>query len=315
MAERKGKTVGGVFVNNNLVTVWTAFILFQVIFAPPVSANSDEPPILSHHQDIVWKVSKKNISCSASTKLSSNIDETDNGLIISKAGLSGTFHLTVVSSSFSLETFKWGYYNPDAVLLLQSANEKLDSTFRSLSVYRMNRDIVPGIGGEFAQDDLDFFNSHPTLNVFLGEQFIAQLDRLQILEAVRKLDGCYSELLREWSIDRNELAKIKTFAIPEKSPSRWVHPVDFAFMTEGKSVDSRVTMKFNINADGKVDDCQVMEAGNLKYLPRTVCKRFQNRARYSAAKDLEGNNISSPTIITVRLTTNPNNNEIPNFGE
>ncbi|HWW64438.1 MAG TPA: TonB family protein [Sphingomonadaceae bacterium] len=78
------------------------------------------------------------------------------------------------------------------------------------------------------------------------------------------------------------------------NPGTWVTPDDYPSRALREGVEGVTTINFDINADGRVENCRVTASSGSSELDDATCRNFTRRARYRPAEDAAGNKVPQP---------------------
>lgn len=102
--------------------------------------------------------------------------------------------------------------------------------------------------------------------------------------ALAALDNCEDQLLDSWGVDAAQRALI---AKPPVREGDDVTPDDYPAAALRVHAQGRVIVRYHVNIDGKVDDCQVVDSSGNRALDETTCD-VMARIRYAPALDVHG---------------------------
>lgn len=84
---------------------------------------------------------------------------------------------------------------------------------------------------------------------------------------------------------------ISKAAAARGSPSSWVTDADYPAAASRANESGSVGIAFEINSQGRVENCSVTTSSGSSILDRTTCQLVTRRGRYSPALDAAGNAI------------------------
>jgi protein TonB len=83
-------------------------------------------------------------------------------------------------------------------------------------------------------------------------------------------------------------------------PSQWITNDDYPPSALRDGREGRTAIAWDINAQGKVENCRVTSSSGSPDLDETACRLIVRRGRYSPAKDTNGQPMRSTASRTVR---------------
>jgi TonB family protein len=102
---------------------------------------------------------------------------------------------------------------------------------------------------------------------------------------------CEEDLVKEWKIDPAELAN--GFAAPAGDPRTWIKAADYPAEARAARKEGEGALLLRIEADGKVEQCRVIESTGTPQLDEAACALVKKRASYTAAKNGNGETAAS----------------------
>jgi periplasmic protein TonB len=81
---------------------------------------------------------------------------------------------------------------------------------------------------------------------------------------------------------------ISKAAAAKGNPASWVTNDDYPAAALRNEEQGSVGISFNINAEGRVENCQVTSSSGSRTLDDTTCRLVSRRGRYSPALDASG---------------------------
>lgn len=126
-----------------------------------------------------------------------------------------------------------------------------------------------------------------------------QLGGLQKPFAV--MDQCIDGLVRSWGVDPEVEKQLKMRARPASDPGQWIKTSDYPIDMVRAGQPAVVQMRLDIDAEGKVFGCHILETTRPKEFDDAVCKSLSKRASFSPAIDANGNPVVSYWARTVRF--------------
>jgi protein TonB len=91
-------------------------------------------------------------------------------------------------------------------------------------------------------------------------------------------------------------------AMPTGNPGGWVTTDDYPPAAARAGLEGRTGFRLDIGSDGRATACTVVSSSGSNELDRTACRLLQRRARFTPAKDVEGQAITSHYSGTVVWT-------------
>jgi protein TonB len=81
-------------------------------------------------------------------------------------------------------------------------------------------------------------------------------------------------------------------ATPRGNSNAWVTTDDYPQRALREEKEGVTTIRFDINAEGRVENCRVGESSGTPDLDDAACRNYTRRARYTPAQDAAGNKIA-----------------------
>lgn len=78
---------------------------------------------------------------------------------------------------------------------------------------------------------------------------------------------------------------------PKTSPGNWVTPNDYPSTSLSRKEFGIVVFRLDVDGQGKVTDCHILVSSGFWLLDQRTCSVLMKRARFSGARDSEGNPI------------------------
>lgn len=81
-------------------------------------------------------------------------------------------------------------------------------------------------------------------------------------------------------------------ARPRNNPANWVTQSDYRSIWINREYTGLAKFKLTVSASGKVENCEITGSTGYAALDKATCKLVQKRARFNAASDANGKNVS-----------------------
>lgn len=89
---------------------------------------------------------------------------------------------------------------------------------------------------------------------------------------------------------------ISKAAAPRGNPASWVTPDDYPPAARRANETGSVGVTFNINAQGRIENCRVTSSSNSRTLDNATCTLVTRRGRYSPALNAAGDPVPGGTV-------------------
>jgi protein TonB len=94
-------------------------------------------------------------------------------------------------------------------------------------------------------------------------------------------------------IDLAKVAMVKTPAKPIGDTREWISYTDYPASAVAANLQGTSTIVWTIGVDGRVGKCSTVHSAGAKILDDAACHALKRRARYTPAKDAQGQPIES----------------------
>ena len=116
-------------------------------------------------------------------------------------------------------------------------------------------------------------------------------------KALGVLEGCIKNLRKGYQIDQTLLDRV---VIEPKKIEAIFKSSDYPFQALRIEAQGDVGALLWIGVDGRVADCIIVELSGVESLDAATCPLLQQRARYEAARDGQGNKMGAPVYYPFR---------------
>jgi TonB family protein len=130
------------------------------------------------------------------------------------------------------------------------------------------------------------------LEIAAGGKTIASIMPTDLSAALAALDTCEDQLLNRWGIDAAQRAMVATAPVRKGDD---VMPDDYPAAALRVHAQGRVIVRYRVDVDGKVEDCQVIDSSGNRALDDGTCDAMA-RIHYSSALDAHGKPIAVQQI-------------------
>lgn len=172
-----------------------------------------------------------------------------------------------------------------------------------------------GLGG-IGPDDRSSRSIHVSINAPEFPQQLSGTSRLTVSHAsfgsvqhevrsagaaVQALQRCEQNKMREWSIDPDQFASLRSPPIPLSPTYQWFSTDDYPGIAAIYRVGGLVIAKVDIGEDGRVKGCTVVNKQAVTEFHAAVCRALTKRGRFKPAIGAAGEPVSAPYIVQVRF--------------
>lgn len=134
----------------------------------------------------------------------------------------------------------------------------------------------------------------------IGKRVVGRIKPVGMRKGIAALDQCGVGLLREWGVDLDARAKLRTMPVPSTPPYTWIKNEDFPMSEVQNGTRGVTTTRFIVGVDGAVHDCGIMVSSGSKVLDDTACRLLTAHGRYSPAIGEDGNPVGVALIQTIQ---------------
>ncbi|WP_082665295.1 energy transducer TonB [Sphingopyxis sp. H115] len=113
------------------------------------------------------------------------------------------------------------------------------------------------------------------------------------VEAVRALEACEDDLMKNWGVDASQFRALLTTPQPVGQFGRWVTNDDITRDDVANRREGNVTFLLRVDATGKVTGCRPIESSGHAILDTRTCVLLLKRASFKPARDAAGQNVPS----------------------
>jgi hypothetical protein len=118
------------------------------------------------------------------------------------------------------------------------------------------------------------------------------LDTGSLGEAIKALDECSRDSLRDWGVDPDLEDKIVR-SVWAPNPSGWFSPLDYPREMLVQRRESVVKVRALVDATGKVTKCTTISHFKEPEFDRITCERFMAKAHFEPAELADGTKVPS----------------------
>lgn len=113
--------------------------------------------------------------------------------------------------------------------------------------------------------------------------------------------ACTDELLTHWGIDVARHARRTEDAMPASDPGRWIKSSDYPRDLVAQGRQAIVHFRMTIGTDGKPSACHIQRTTRSPKFDDAVCKAMMQRAKFTPARDEQGEPMVSYFRSSVRF--------------
>lgn len=144
-----------------------------------------------------------------------------------------------------------------------------------------------------------------TAEVRDGTRPLARLMLDQFGPAMAALRTCQRNLWQHRGFDVDTLARVHVQAEPDGSPARWVTTDDLPRAFYGMPNPLTVAAWLHLGVDGRPTRCDIGQSSGEELLDLQTCRLFMARARFTPARDSEGQPVATIVQHRVRWQSPP----------
>ena len=105
----------------------------------------------------------------------------------------------------------------------------------------------------------------------------------------RILGDCENDLFKRWGVDPQETeSHVAVKAIPAPDIANWIRNADYPSAARKAGIQGTTTMLWRIEANGRIEDCRIIESSGSALLDDKACEVLKLRGRYQPARDDQG---------------------------
>jgi hypothetical protein len=166
-------------------------------------------------------------------------------------------------------------------------------------------ELDPAVGKALAADMLppqflEDFGESQSLTLSVRGTTVGSFAYSGAAKVVAAFGQCSAAKLIEWGADPAAFGPGGTHARPIGDSSKWVGPGDLRESSnKSGSASAMVVARLAVAADGKVDDCTVLET-NRQSFGAAACRSLLKRARFEPARNAEGQGVRTVVLHTMR---------------
>lgn len=107
------------------------------------------------------------------------------------------------------------------------------------------------------------------------------------------LRTCLDSLVTHWGVDPEKLKNQSSPLAPVGSPGKWLTNSDYPHNMAAKRMSGIVNFRLIVDESGAPVSCHVQQSTDPEGFDKTVCNAMMRRARFTPARDAEGNPMRS----------------------
>lgn len=112
-------------------------------------------------------------------------------------------------------------------------------------------------------------------------------------KVMEKMRDCRDQLLTDWGLDAAKHRNLSERAQPLESPGRWLRSSDYPMHLVERGQRGIVHFRLMVDEKGDVSQCKIQQSTRPAEFDDVVCKALMRRAKFSPARDSEGNFLPS----------------------
>jgi TonB family protein len=182
-------------------------------------------------------------------------------------------------------------FGKGATLSLSSAGPGIEGDYWSFWLPKRKVRLSTLIVDQAALADLGSADS-VTIAIPKGARVSVTLPR-NTKAALKALDTCDDDLLREWGVDPDEKMKVATPAKALPNVADWISDDDYPPQALRNSQQGTVMILWTIDVDGRVANCIPVIKSGVPLLDQAACNAITLRGRYQPALGKDGKPVSS----------------------
>ena len=243
----------------------------------------------------IWTWDRETMSCALREDLSS-----DGGTFeIGRTPGNSEIWVSLIESAKSGDVH--GDYRDGRIRVDPDGNFAAEVNVRTGVLHR--RDVRRVDATTYDQSFLAKFSKAKAIEFWHQELGTVRVPIASAATAVRALQECEDQKMRDWGIDPVRWKSLKSPPIPLEHWSKWLNDFDYPLEAISFSVEGGVVARLNVTADGKVSDCEVMNPSKYKGFEASACYALKKRGRFSPALDANGNPVASTYVVDVEFRT------------
>lgn len=125
-----------------------------------------------------------------------------------------------------------------------------------------------------------------------------------VVAGIDVLQQCMTDQLRTWGIDPVARAALQRRPEPlhEAGLAGFLTVDDYPADAVQRGVSGAAVVRLDVNPEGRVSACSVLQSSGDSALDRASCRAFQRRARFRPALDAQGAETTAPVVTRVTWT-------------
>ena len=135
----------------------------------------------------------------------------------------------------------------------------------------------------------------------MGGKRAFRLDFGSLGKPFAQLRGCATNLLHGWGYDQRVQATLLRPVAPITPPATWLESGDYPHMPLMMGQGGFVQFRFDVDVEGKVAGCYILERTSPDQFADTVCRVLTKRARFQPALDERGKAVRSYFVSKVKF--------------
>jgi len=118
-----------------------------------------------------------------------------------------------------------------------------------------------------------------------------------VLDAMTR---CEDVSMRKWGIDPLAWRSLQSPPEPAENPSSWITFNDLPVAAIRSRVGADLITRLQVDQNGRVVDCTVVEPRNARGFRENVCRVFRLRGKFAPARNTQGQPVAAPYMTVVR---------------
>lgn len=137
------------------------------------------------------------------------------------------------------------------------------------------------------------------LRIERGRRRLAEVRLPGSARALQSLQACEAAVLRDWGFDPAVMETLSRTPTPVVSPARWFSEADYPMEAVRARIAGSVLTRLVIGADGRVEQCALVEASGAPVLDRLTCELLVKRGRYEPTLTASGEAVRAMSSVRI----------------